>query len=794
MLLLLLLVVASVGAREVNNTDVSDIPAGGEISDTSGGVTKDPDEYILDPITVEGRRIRTTEKAVTTTQVTMEDIEFRSDKVLKDVLYQVPSIQVSTQRKGTTRFSMRGYDMSNVAILIDGIPIIDSFGGSLDIDNIGLMDISEVVVSRGVSSALYGTKGAVGSINLIKRAPTEAYVNASVEFGEHGNIVAGFSHGAAVGQAYYYLSAIYDRLEGYNVSDKLDRKTRENWLLKLSRYDLYRYSLDNIYDNPGSSAATYYLNDIGLWDHTRHEKYKISGKFGYHLTPGLEVGASMFYNDTEKESSNYFTDMRSMYTYNDYLERKAWRLPDASYILRNISSLWPEYDDYAVSPFVDYRNGKFRLKANAYLYKQTNTFLAYDDPMEHDLAYNRDAITMTWSIWDSSTYGFNLYPSYEWSPRHQMNFALSYYVSDHTEEEQAYNEESTKIINYYGMAPYEILNIEAAYLTLAVEDEIKIGEDLELSVGVSYDGQDLRRYQKKRDIYGSTDMVEQYQAMDDAMIWGTRDSFNPVADIVYEPIKDFLKLRAAVSRKTSFPTLRAYSRTLSPYQDSSDFGSADVKIKPEKMLNGNVGIAFSFLDERLVWGTDYFYSKYDDKITRIYITKGDDYIYRNMDAAVIHGLETTLSWRIPNVMDVADVDFSSTYTYIHSENQSDVDDSFINKGEQFENLPEHKFTFDIRTHFKTDTSLIVFGNFEFNQIQYAMNAVPTTADGFSTSYFHAEPLHDPCRIDVKLLQKLFLKYDYEIYIMCKNILDDYRADPFNPGPGRSWYLGFKASF
>lgn len=133
-----------------------------------------------------------------------------------------------------------------------------------------------------------------------------------------------------------------------------------------------------------------------------------------------------------------------------------------------------------------------------------------------------------------------------------------------------------------------------------------------------------------------------------------------------------------------------------------------------------------------------------------------------------------------------------TYTYIHSKNEADVDNSFINKGKRFEYLPVHKFTFDFRAHFKTDTSLVLFGYFEYDQIQYVMKSVPKTADEFSTSYYKAERLHDPLMIDVKLSQK-FLNH-YEVYIMCRNILDDYLADPFNPGPGRTWYTGAKASF
>ncbi|MBN1627106.1 MAG: TonB-dependent receptor plug domain-containing protein [Deltaproteobacteria bacterium] len=795
-MLLFVLSVFPLNAQEAGKTDNTGNTQSQEQSleghETQTDKDEIKDEYSLDELVVRERRVKSIEIAVPTTEITAEDIEIRSDKVLKDVLYQVPGIQVSMQRKGTTQFHMRGYDMSKIAILVDDIPLIDTYGGGMDIDNIGLMDISEIIISRGTTSALYGTRGGVGSINLIKKEPADIYTNVSAEFGQHGNFVTSVSRGASKGNFYYYISALYDRSDGYTISKKLDRKEREKWLLRLSRYDLYNLTLDSIYDHPNASAAVLYLNDTGVWDHVSHEKYKLNGKTGYHFTPELEMGASFFYNDTEKKNSNYFTDMRSMYAYNEALDEKAWKRPDTTYILRNLSSLWPEYNDYAVSPYLIYEKGKFRVKANAYFYENTNTFLAYDDPNEHKLAYNRDADNMTWSIWTSRTYGFNMYPSWELSSWNRLNLAFTYYATGHKEEDEAYNEYSTETIEEFGTGRYEMMNIDAGYLTFAVEDEMHIMENTDLSLGVSYDGQDLRQYQIKSGVYGSTQMVDQYQAEDDSLLWGTRDSFNPVADIVYEPIKDFLKFRAAASRKTSFPTLQAYSNTVSPYQESSDLGSRDVMIKPEKMLNANLGFELSFFESHVIWGADYFYSQYDDKITKVYITKIDDYIYRNIDAAVIHGAETTFNLNFQDVLDITDVTLSSTYTYMFSENQTDVDDSFLNKGNKFENLPEHKFTFDFRSHFKTDTSLIIFGNFEFNQIQYTMKSIPRTEADFSTWYFYAQKLHDPIKIDMKVSQKI--SDNYEAYVMCKNILDDYNADPFNPGPGRMFYAGLKASF
>ena len=45
-------------------------------------------------------------------------------------------------------------------------------------------------------------------------------------------------------------------------------------------------------------------------------------------------------------------------------------------------------------------------------------------------------------------------------------------------------------------------------------------------------------------------------------------------------------------------------------------------------------------------------------------------------------------------------------------------------------------------------------------------------------------------LNVKLSQNIMENFD--VYVMCKNVFDDYNADPFNPGPGRMFYIGGSA--
>ncbi|MCL2025568.1 MAG: TonB-dependent receptor plug domain-containing protein, partial [Leptospirales bacterium] len=371
-------------------------------------------------ITVVGEKRTGIEKAGTSTVVTGQDIEDKSSKALKDELVYIPGMQIETQRRGTRTFSMRGYSMSKVAMLVDGIPVMDTFGGSFDIDNIGLLDVSDIIVSRGVSSALYGARGTVGSINIIKAPPKKMYTTAVAEVDHLYDRVLSVAHGMPIGDFYYMLSASYDKSNGYTVSKKLDRKKREEWFLKLSRYDFYGFNLNNFYsDDPAvraDSSARYYLTDTGKWDHVNHEKYKVNGKIGYNITQKIETGITAFYNKSKMNNSIYHTDLYSTYRYDSFEQRRKWMPPItsyASYTMRNLSSRWPDYDDYALSSFINYKGESFDLKVNAFFYEQYNKYMSYIDPKEIIPVHRRGEEYGVWSIWQNNTYGFNIYPTYK---------------------------------------------------------------------------------------------------------------------------------------------------------------------------------------------------------------------------------------------------------------------------------------------------------------------------------------------------------------------------------------------
>jgi outer membrane receptor for ferrienterochelin and colicin len=160
--------------------------------------------------------------------------------------------------------------------------------------------------------------------------------------------------------------------------------------------------------------------------------------------------------------------------------------------------------------------------------------------------------------------------------------------------------------------------------------------------------------------------------------------------------------------------------------------------------------------------------------------------YTNIDGYIVQGLESSVRGRIERVAGLFDFSASLGYVYSYARN---YDDSTATKGESVEKLPVHQIVARFTLDFITKTSLLLWGTYANNQVQYVMTAdpTPTYAGTFTTDAYTTVRLHDPLMVNVRLSQRLM--DHFEVYVMCKNIFDDYNADPFNPGPGRMFYFG-----
>lgn len=125
--------------------------------------------------------------------ISSEEIVRSSPKDISDVLRSVPGLDVNTTggMGSVTSVRIRGADVSNTMVMIDGIRVNDpsNTSGSFDFASIVPTDIERIEVLRGPQSALYGSDASGGVINIITRRGTggKPRISVSGEGGSYGS-------------------------------------------------------------------------------------------------------------------------------------------------------------------------------------------------------------------------------------------------------------------------------------------------------------------------------------------------------------------------------------------------------------------------------------------------------------------------------------------------------------------------------------------------------------------------------------------------------------------------------
>jgi len=119
-------------------------------------------------------------------------------------------VQSSIGPRNESLVFIRGFDLRQVPSFIDGIPVYVPFDGYADLNRFTVFDLSQIQVSKGGSSVLYGANTMGGAINLVSQKPeSELDVNGNLGWlsgGRRANINLGTRQKmfyAQVGLAHY---------------------------------------------------------------------------------------------------------------------------------------------------------------------------------------------------------------------------------------------------------------------------------------------------------------------------------------------------------------------------------------------------------------------------------------------------------------------------------------------------------------------------------------------------------------------------------------------------------------
>ena len=104
-------------------------------------------------------------------KITAKDLESKKGQSLANVLSQVAGVEVNGNQSGTGKnieYYIRGGRSRQVLIMIDGVPMTDASGITLqyDLRLLPVDQIESIEILKGASSTLYGSGAATGVINI----------------------------------------------------------------------------------------------------------------------------------------------------------------------------------------------------------------------------------------------------------------------------------------------------------------------------------------------------------------------------------------------------------------------------------------------------------------------------------------------------------------------------------------------------------------------------------------------------------------------------------------------------
>ena len=265
--------------------------------------------------------------------ITAEDLKTKQGQNLSMILSQVAGIEVNGNQSANGKNQgvyIRGGRNRQVAIYIDGVPVVDASGINLEYDLrlIPTEQIEKIEILKGSSSVLYGTGAATGVINITlkksvdKKVSGNAYWNVGTQNDSDKKDVDAnaFSQGLSINgkvSKFNYLTSInstetkgFSEAKGENFED--DTFSRVNIMQKFGfqfneklnfnvfgNYDAIRNTFDNTYS--GTSSSNDDLNNNSFSEQFRLGlqtvyKYK-KGEFNLNANGG-KIEREIFLTNT----------------------------------------------------------------------------------------------------------------------------------------------------------------------------------------------------------------------------------------------------------------------------------------------------------------------------------------------------------------------------------------------------------------------------------------------------------------------------------------------------------------
>jgi iron complex outermembrane receptor protein len=183
------------------------------------------DEFVITATRTDNRVLNTPVRVNQISPKMLKSIPMENiDEALKyapGINYSRPFGIYSTKGIVTMR-GMSGKEQGRVLVLLDGVPINKSDGGTVDWNMIDYNSVQKIEITKGAGSAVYGGNAMGGTINIITKAPdVNHYAQAALEYGTYNTIGGRINTGGKIKlkiptNSLYWLANMYaKKSDGY---------------------------------------------------------------------------------------------------------------------------------------------------------------------------------------------------------------------------------------------------------------------------------------------------------------------------------------------------------------------------------------------------------------------------------------------------------------------------------------------------------------------------------------------------------------------------------------------------
>ncbi|SEI45760.1 iron complex outermembrane recepter protein [Dyadobacter koreensis] len=171
-------------------------------------------------------RISGTSGKDTTNVLTYQRIEKFNRTDISNALNMLPGVSIANVGpRNESVVYVRGFDLRQVPVFIDGVPVYVPYDGYVDMGRFTTFDLAEINVSKGFASILYGANTMGGAINLVSRKPVSKF-----EINGRAGIFSGDGYrwnvnaGSRFGKFFYQVGASQLKQETFPLSEDFKQK------------------------------------------------------------------------------------------------------------------------------------------------------------------------------------------------------------------------------------------------------------------------------------------------------------------------------------------------------------------------------------------------------------------------------------------------------------------------------------------------------------------------------------------------------------------------------------------